>query len=156
MTVAPWTVNRPWKGKACNIYLEAEGAYASLRRHDAERGIWPAFSVFDGLHGNCPDADTNIHTEERFGHIVHPSVRYMAEGVKDGLEDRRTHLPGRHIITKAIGLAVHLGASTIVLHNTGYVSARALRNLQTMVRPLKGARVRVIEPEGITKLFPTE
>lgn len=150
--MTPHTVLRQWKGKACLIELDPSGA--SLWREPAEGR--PSFVVFDPAAPVPMDGDLNIFTDERFSHLISHSARFMREGVMAGLEDRPDHLPGRFVVCKAIGLAVHLGASTITLKGTICVTERAKRNLATMVRPLKGRRVRVIEPEGKTGLFPCE
>ncbi len=155
--MTPHTIARQWKGKPCLIELDPSGNAASLWREPAEG--YPPFTVFDPFAEKVPsiNGDASIYTDPRFfqPQTAH-HMRYMAEGVMSGLETRPTHLPGRFIICKAIGLAVHLGASRICLKGTEHITARALRNLGSMVRPLKGHRVHVFEPAGVTGLFPVE
>jgi hypothetical protein len=156
--VAFWTAPRPWKGKACNIILINEArahlwlatdAFDPVTYSGPGHEFFPDYLVFDpaadpkllSLNANC----ANVHTDSRYADetasMAHAGFRLMGEGVMSGLEERRDHLPGRFIVCKAIGLAVHLGASVINLY--GEVPPRAARNLDTMRRPLKGHRVRL-------------
>lgn len=145
-----WTAPRPWKGKACHLYLINEArAHLYLVPPEDPWVNFPDFVVFDPAAP--PDLislnarSANVHTDARYADETaaahHIGVRLMGEGVMSGLEERRDHLPGRFIVCKAIGLAVHLGASSINL--LGEVPPRAMRNLDTMRRPLKGHRVRL-------------
>lgn len=154
----PWKAPRPWRGKECLIELGVDfdrKLTASLWRGDHTGS--PSFVLFEAVPvGIRPDDGTVcIHTDPRRVDDA-PLARYMREGVMAGLEKDATALPGRFLICQAIGLAVHLGASRVCLSGTVCVSDRARRNLETMVRPLKGARVYVFEPEAITGLFPKE
>lgn len=158
----PWKCPRSWKGKECLIELGEDGNVASLWR-EPHLGS-PSFTVFDPIFwrdfsvGNVfVHTDPRLSPQRRVGEVDPlENVRYMRAGVMSGLERDSTALPGRFIITNAIGLAVHLGASRLCLSGTAHVSQRAHRNLETMVRPLKGHRVYVFEPEGHTGLFPKE
>jgi hypothetical protein len=147
--VTLWTAPRPWKGKACHLHLRNEDQ-ADLRLSNeglVPADSWPLYTVFNP---SSKDISLNaifglVHTDPRVttAAVGDTPVRIMGEGVMSGLEDRRDHLPGRFIITKAIGLAVHLGASSILLTGTANIGPRAQRNLDTMARPLKGRRVRL-------------
>lgn len=148
-----WTAPRIWKGKTCHLHLRSK-VQADLYLADGE-GVpttqFPAYSVMEPNAEETGSYNAGLHilTDLRFGEDDGKGqVRwvFMGEGVMSGLEERRDHLPGRFVVTKAIGLAVHLGASVIYL--VGEVHSRAARNLDTMRRPLKGARVRLIE--GVT------
>jgi len=153
--VTPHTIARQWKGKSCVIEVDPTGA--SLWRDPAEG--FPSFQIVDPFAELCPSVNGSIviFTDERFIPDAKAHFwRFMREGVKDGIETRPDHLPGRFHVTKALGLAVHLGASRVTLKGTEHLTAPAFRNLEKMVRPLKGHRVRVIEPDGITGLFPCE
>lgn len=138
-----------WKGRACELRIWADRVDLYLSTEDE-----PSWTVYDPIKYSPTDSDgIGVHTDPRYG--CRMERRYMREGVMAGLETRRDHLPGRFLICKAIGLAVHLGASTITLFGTEHVDARAARNLATMVRPLKGRRVMVLDPIGYLGLFPT-
>lgn len=139
-----------WKGKLAIIELSEDGLAANIWRDGLGA---PEFTVYEpGPYVLTEEDGIGIHTDPRIG--SHIERRFMAEGVMAGLEERTTHLPGRFVICKAIGLAVHLGASSIILGDMAGVTDRALRNLQTMARPLKGRRVYVTEPGGRLGLFP--
>lgn len=151
-----WTAPRPWKGKACTIKLFSEAcAELFVGTAPAPGGEAPHFPEYSVI---CPTGEERITVNARVANIVTDPrlindgadgpvlVRLMGEGVMAGLEERRDHLPGRFTVCKAIGLAVHLGASSITV--LGDISPRAMRNLDTMRRPLKGHRVRLaINPE---------
>ena len=140
-----------WKGRAASIELAPDGNAASLFQGDG----FPFFTVFEPAGYIITEEDgIGVHTVARAGSSI--ERRYMREGVMAGLERDADSLPGRFIICKAIGLAVHLGVSRITLGDMTGVTPRARRNLESMVRPLKGRRVRVIEPMGVTHLFPEE
>lgn len=141
-----------WKGKLAVIELSEVGTAANIWRDGVGE---PEFTVYEpGLYVITDDDGIGVHTDPRVGN--HIERRYMAGGVMAGLDNRPTHLPGRFVICKAIGLAVHLGASRIELGTMEGVTDRARRNLETMVRPLKSHKVHVFEPQGITGLFTKE
>lgn len=141
--VKPWTPSRMWKGKSCEVWVMGDDK-VSLRLADS--GAFD-FTIYDPIHVAVDELDgIGVHTDPRFG--SHVERRYMHEGVMSGLEERRDHLPGRFPICKAIGLAVHLGASTITVFDAALLDPRAKRNLANLSRPLKGRRVRLIDGDA--------
>jgi len=75
-------------------------------------------------------------------------VLYLREGMRGELEEDRSALSGRHPITKALSLAVHLGASRVMVHGSDILTSRAVRECEAFSRPLKRRKVRVYDATG--------
>lgn len=133
MSLSVWTVPHKWRGKECHIVLNGDVAYLN------RIGPKPETVMLDGLTVTMPSGE--YHT--------------LREGCGKGLESNRAAISGRCVLARAISLAVHLGASAILIVGGEVIEARDRRNLETLVRPLKSRRVTVTAAGQLNVPFPT-
>jgi hypothetical protein len=145
----PWTVPNRWRGKACFVSLGS--AVAELRLAD-DKFPRPADFALVNDHWEIDKAATAavcICTDARLWDAsllqegTDLRARYLAPGRVNGLEGDRTKVSGRCVPMQALSLAVHLGASRIILGGADCLDDRDVRNLETTVRPLKSRRISV-------------
>lgn len=149
----PNRISRKWRGKACRIDIHFGEAGADLFLLKEGKQVSDHFGEFAIIQtGNASaNAAVLVTTDERmFADLEEHALKagwkdtkpmLLREGQANGLEKDASALSGRHAVTKAISLAVHLGASRIYLNHARHIGPRTMRNLETMFRPLKGHRV---------------
>lgn len=151
-------VSRKWRGKACLIKVQFEERAADLFLLKEGKPLkWsPDFTVVESFQASI-NGDSLVATEPRIVESLAESIaadQFKAKllplkmGQANGLERNPEALSGRHALTKAISLAVHLGASRIYLEGVEHVGPRTMRNLETTFRPLKGRRVTLATLDG--------
>lgn len=153
----PWIANRgrAYKGKACTIFFPHSDDHTVAELHFNGE---VAFAVSPNAVLAYGEPTVLICTDPRPWKwdpetMAASRTRYMMEGVVNGLEWNRCALAGRHPVHHAVSLAVHLGFSRINLETDGAIGVRVRRALDTLSRPLKGAKVRVT---GIPPFPPSE
>lgn len=141
-----WTIPNKWRGKVALIIHCAELRYCLLTR------VLPDGRSAD-LYYLADDAEAarRLLGTRTSGPVVLVGECEGAHGLRQGpahgFGDDRGALSGRHMLPRALSLAVALGASTVGVLWIGNAppSAPMLRNLRQFVRPLKSRRVFTVD-----------